>query len=108
MDKSDVVETVRPVSDSFENHLQGRDPQWQPGFWVRFPWIGFIALFTVLLCVVGSIITLVLSDGASSTHWPEDIAPNVILSGMNNVANFCFAIAIGRSTTFSPSYGWYQ
>lgn len=41
---------------------------------------------------------LEVSDGKiqGKGHWPERIAPNVILSAMNNLQNMCFGIAIGN------------
>ena len=100
MGKVEVTETVRPISqpstDSENAEGQVQDPKWAPGFIARFPWIGFGALVMVLLCVVGSIVTLVTSNGKSQTYWKKQLAPNVLLSIMNNVANICFSIAIGR------------
>ena len=98
MEKKNVIETIRPISLSsdFERPAESsEDSKWQPGFWARFPWIGFGALLTVILCVIGSVVTLFTSNGTSETQWPEKIAPNVLLTIMNNIANICFSIAIG-------------
>ena len=102
MGKTEVTETVRPVSSlsDVENAtMQVQQDEWKPGFWARFPWIGFGALLTVILCVVGSVVILETSNGKSETHWPQKIAPNVLLTIMNNVANICFSIAIGKACT---------
>ncbi|GAB7351795.1 hypothetical protein MBLNU459_g2368t1 [Dothideomycetes sp. NU459] len=92
-----ATEEVRPIDESLSdngNHFSS--PFWAPGFVARFPWLGFGALFTVLLCTVGSVLTLVLSNNRSQTHWPKQIAPNVIIGGLNNLANIMFGIAIGN------------
>lgn len=73
------------------------DSEWLPGFWVRFPWLGLGALTIALVACIGEMIVLVTSNGRSVVHWPEKIAPNVILSALNNLANICFSIAIGES-----------
>lgn len=94
-----VIETVRPVtSTSDEEQLaqQHQDPAWQPGFFAQFPVMGFASLVIALCCAAGSVATLLISDGKSQTHWPEKLAPNVILSGLNSVANICYGIAIGE------------
>lgn len=94
-----VVETIRPVESAFSDEEHGgqmEDAKWRPGFFNQFPTLGFTALVIALLCAAGSVITLMLSNGKSQTHWPEKLAPNVILSGLNSVANICYGIAIGQ------------
>lgn len=76
------------------------DPKWRPGFIARFPWIGFIALLTVLSCAISSVIILEHANLKSQTQWPEQIAPNVLLSIMNSLANISFSIAIGEVLDF--------
>lgn len=97
-----IFETVQPLS--YSEGLEGErqhitDPNWTPGFRARFPWIGFGALFTILLCAASSCIILYFANGRSQTQWPEQIAPNVLLTIMNNIANICFGIAIGNIPT---------
>ncbi|KAI5206123.1 hypothetical protein E4T39_02601 [Aureobasidium subglaciale] len=77
------------------------DPQWQPGKRARFPWTGFTALMTVVFCAICSVIVLLLSDGKSTLRWPEKIAPSIILSGFNGVANICFGIAIANGVAIT-------
>lgn len=95
IEKKQPTATVRPVPD-FTDSEKGDHTEWTPGYLARFPWLGMGALFTVILCAIGSILTLVLSNGKSQTHWPEKLAPNVILGGLNNLANIMFGIAIGN------------
>jgi hypothetical protein len=50
----------------------------------------------VLVCSAASVVVLVTSNHQSVTKWPKDVAPNVLISIMNNVENICFIIAIGK------------
>lgn len=50
----------------------------------------------VLVCSAASVIVLVTSNHVSVSHWPQKIAPNVLLNIMSNVENICFTIVIGR------------
>lgn len=77
------------------------DQHWKPGFSNRFPWLGFGALVFVLVAAGACVLTLSLANGVSQRRWPEAIAPNVIVSVLNNVANLCFGIAISQYTSFS-------
>jgi hypothetical protein len=100
MEKQEFNYSVRPVSSSdgpSEGQHDHNDQGWSPGVRARFPWMGFGALLTVLLCAGGSIAVLVTSNGKSQNDWPEEIAPNVLLNVMTSIANICFAIAIGMS-----------
>lgn len=58
--------------------------------------LGFGSLMIIVVCMVGSIVVLVTSDDVSQNSWPKKIAPNVILSGLNNVANIFFTVAIAN------------
>lgn len=96
-EKKSATEQVRPVSDA-STDIEGvfSDPNWTPGYISRFPWLGLSALSTVLLCAAASVVTLEISDGKSQSNWPEKLAPNVILGGLNSLANIMFGIAIGN------------
>lgn len=102
-DEKILIETIRPIESPYSDHdhseKQLQEPRWTPGFFAQFPWLGFGALFTVLLCASASVVTLMVSDGKSERHWPQKLAPNVILSGLNSVANICFSMAIGTCET---------
>ena len=60
--KPEVQPTVTALSQSGpprSNRRYFRHPRhipepWRTGFWVRFPWRGFAALFTILLCLLPS------------------------------------------------------
>jgi hypothetical protein len=96
--KKTATAAVRPVSSpgsDDESVESSSDPQWAPGFVARFPWLGFGALFVVLLTSVGSILTLMLSRDRSERDWVKQLPPNVILGQMNNISNLCFGLAIG-------------
>lgn len=97
-EKKAASQYIRPVSSpgSNEDIESYADPSWAPGFWVRFPWLGFGALVVVLITSGVSVLTLMLSNGKSESQWVKQLPPNVILNQMNNVANLCFALAIGK------------
>lgn len=73
-----------------------QDSHWKPGFANRFPYLGFGSLVVVLICAVGAVLNLSLSNGVSQSRWPAAIAPNVIISILNSVANLAFGIAISK------------
>ncbi|KAF2103501.1 hypothetical protein NA57DRAFT_72475 [Rhizodiscina lignyota] len=75
--------------------------EWTPGFWAQFPKIGLGALLVALIACVGEVIILVTSDGKSQSKWPHRVAPNVLLSISNSVANICFSIAIGNGVAIA-------
>ena len=104
-EKKVLTETIKPVetpySDLDSSEQQLEEAQWSPGFFAQFPWLGFGALVMALLCAIASVVTLLLSHGKSQRHWPQKLAPNVILSGLNSAANICFSIAIGQCCTGS-------
>jgi len=97
--EKEVVETIQPVEspltdpDQSENQLE--EPEWKPGFFRQFPVLGFAALCVALMCAIAELIVLQVSNNESDRHWPKKLAPNVILSGLNSVANICFSMAIG-------------
>ncbi|KAI5362810.1 hypothetical protein Slin15195_G101910 [Septoria linicola] len=72
------------------------DPDWKPGYMNRFPWLGFGSLVVVLLCAIACVLTLVFAQGKSESEWPEQIAPNVIITVLNSCANLAFGIAISN------------
>jgi hypothetical protein len=69
----------------------------------RFPWVGIGALCGVLVCLTGSISILVISNDRTQTQtlgqvaWPEAVAPNVLVSICNSIANFLFGVAISKT-----------
>ena len=104
MESKEAVHDIEAISatSNAEEPQQLRklhDPEWQTGFWLRFPWIGFSSLLTVLVCCAGSIVILVTSDGASQTKWGGRLTPNILLAAMNGIANICLSVAVGRSTS---------
>ncbi|EME85046.1 uncharacterized protein MYCFIDRAFT_83076 [Pseudocercospora fijiensis CIRAD86] len=75
---------------------------WQPGFFAQFPWLGIGALGGVLACLIAAVVVLVCSNHKTQTRtahhrpWPKAVAPNVLISIFNSVANICFGIAISN------------
>lgn len=81
--------------EKVESHADLKEANWRPGYLVRFPWIGVGCLLLVLLCGIGCLITLVVADGTAKVHWGR-LAPNVIVSILNSVANLAFGLAISN------------
>lgn len=90
----EVTVAEQSISQTDTSSLES---SWEPGFWNRFPWIGFGALAAAVACCIGELIVLVTSNGKSVSQWPQRVGPSVILSGLNSVANICFTVAIGVS-----------
>ena len=82
LDKKAPTATVteKSISDDETAH----PAEWKPGVLPRFPWLGLGSLFMVLLCLVGSVVTLCVSDGRSQTFWPKDLPPSVIIQGLSS------------------------
>ena len=72
------------------------EQSWQPGFWNRFPWLGCSALLTVMLASASAVFVLILSDGKPENKWSKLLPPNVVLAGLNNVANIAIGVAVGQ------------
>ncbi|KIW02243.1 hypothetical protein, variant [Verruconis gallopava] len=92
--------------------------QWKPGVKARFPWIGALAIFTILLCIASCGIILGTSDGKFRNQWPAyerwkwvskykkwrvraQIEPHVLLAIINTVSNLSLAIAIGQGVAIA-------
>ena len=107
MEKKTVpTEKIREVPPSLSDaELASSNDDWQPGFWRHFPWLGSFSIIIIILCTLGSVLVLVLSDDVSDRHWrPRKLPPSVWLSGFNNISNIFFGVAIGkdRYRFFSP------
>lgn len=102
IEKKGATEQIRPIEESSSDDNSALShPSWTPGFIARFPTIGLGALFGILVCAAGSVATLTLSNNVSQTHWPAKIAPNVIIGGLNNLANLLFGIAIANGVAIA-------
>ena len=91
---------INTVSLDSEERAFG-NPQWKTGLKARFPWTGFIALFTIVLCAHSSLVVLLVSDGKRQKHWAEKIGPSVLLSAFNGIANICFGVAIANGVAIT-------
>ncbi|KAF7192985.1 hypothetical protein HII31_05676 [Pseudocercospora fuligena] len=102
------VTYATPVAATDEELEKGEGGQgeehahWQPGFFAQFPWLGIGALGGVLACLIAAVVVLVCSNHKTQTRtahhrpWPKAVAPNVLISIFNSVANICFGIAISN------------
>lgn len=69
--KHGLAITVEETSPDYEPEDRTKSAyRWQPGFKARFPWIGFIAIKVVLLCISLSIVVLGTSDLKTQEQWP--------------------------------------
>lgn len=100
MSDSKKIPQVNTVSLDSEERAFG-DPEWKTGLKARFPWTGFIALFTIILCANSSLIVLLVSDGKRQRHWAEKVGPSVLLSAFNGIANICFGVAIANGVAIT-------
>jgi hypothetical protein len=100
MSSTKEIPQVNTVSLDSEERTFG-DPQWKTGMKARFPWTGFTALCTILLCANSSVIILLLTDGHKKQKWAEKIGPSVWLSAFNGIANICFGIAIANGVAIT-------
>ncbi|KAF2793182.1 hypothetical protein K505DRAFT_306284 [Melanomma pulvis-pyrius CBS 109.77] len=78
---------------------------WKPGFWIRFPWWGFGALFTVVLLTGVSAGILLASDGSTIDSWTvgdDNAQLQVYISVIEMIMNFLilFALAEGMVIRF--------
>jgi hypothetical protein len=99
---STIKETPQVNTVSLDNEERAfGDPQWRTGMKARFPWTGFTALCTILLCANSSVIILLVTDGRKEEPWAEKIGPSVWLSAFNGIANICFGIAIANGVAIT-------
>jgi ABC-type phosphate transport system permease subunit len=96
-----------------ENH---EHVQWETGFWKRFPWIGALAILTMLVCIAMDGVILGTSNGQYQQQWPAhqqwdmlsekwkkktQVAPHVLLAIVNTITNVALAIAIGHGVAIA-------
>lgn len=67
---------------------------WQPGLWSRFPWLAAICLVCSVLLSITATIVLNMADKTVVSHWDKRIAPNVIITILNNTSGICIAVAV--------------
>jgi hypothetical protein len=89
---------------------------WETGFWKRFPWIGAVAIFTMLVCIAMDGVILGTSHDKFREEWPahqkwsfvsekwkrvSQIEPHVLLAIVNTITNVALAIAIGHGVAIA-------
>lgn len=116
-----VLDAQSPTPRKYFRHPRHFLEPWRPGFWRRFPWWGFGALFMVVLCMYmlcGTLSHLLIkpvtgvsagillaSDGSTIDSWTvrEDKAQlQVYISVIEMIMNFLilFALAEGMVIRF--------
>ena len=94
-EKSKTVHAT--IHEDVESDAGLEKPVWKPGFVAQFPTLGACALLTALICTISAIVVLYVSNNQSETKHPWNwLAPNVILGGLNSVANVALTVAIGK------------
>ncbi|KAK5076575.1 hypothetical protein LTR64_005945 [Lithohypha guttulata] len=95
MEKRTATTTVSVVDGEKEDHEIDTLSNWLPGYWHRFPFIGATALLCIAVLACIALGVLVGSDGASTTHWPQRVAPSIVLAAINAISSLCLTVAIG-------------
>lgn len=94
--KADV--TPSPSRDYFRLPRHMLEP-WVTGFWLRFPWWGFGAIFLILLLTGGSTSILLISHGTSPEAWKignDDAQPQIYLSVLDMIINLLMFVALAE------------
>ncbi|KAK7530142.1 uncharacterized protein J3D65DRAFT_146901 [Phyllosticta citribraziliensis] len=93
-------DTTRSVDDA--NDINSRlSAYWIPGFWARFPFVGFAAVLAYLGAAAGVVAVLLSSDGEITDTWGWGHAPNTYLSILSIVMNMLLSFAFAQGLTLS-------
>lgn len=100
------LETVSAtVTDTIESDqvdlAHSASSSWTPGFWPRFPWVGFGCLFGTVMLSAASVFVLAVSNHKGYSQWNQKIAPHIILSIFNGLATLCIAVAVANGATIA-------
>ena len=110
-------------SRQYFRHPRHIPAPWKPGFWIRFPWLGFGAVLSILLCMGKQILgynaglandrtvtgvnagILLASDGSNPNHWKigsDNAQPSVYVSIFEMITIFLtlFALTNGMVIKF--------
>jgi hypothetical protein len=77
-----VAVEERDASSSTADSIE----HWKTGVKARFPWLGFSAILTVLLCVAFTIVILITSNGKAQEEWPGE-PRNEVTGSCKSIAN---------------------
>ncbi|KAF2729902.1 hypothetical protein EJ04DRAFT_568248 [Polyplosphaeria fusca] len=109
-EKKAPIESVKGLSDSSDEStksLTGRDgpaETWIPGFWNRFPWVGFAGMCLVLVGMGCTIAVLCISNDKQVDKWPisgRTVTPNVLVNLCNQIANLGLLTLVGQGLAIS-------
>lgn len=67
---------------------------WAPRAHRHVPWLAFLALITVVLCIGAAVILLEVANGQVTRHWK--FAPTVYLAILSTIANICLSYAFSK------------
>lgn len=101
MEKRDPITTLTAVDSEKEDQQVDTVSKWLPGYWHRFPYVGAFSLLCIAALACIGLGVLIGSDGASTTRWPQRIAPNVILALVTAISNLCLTVAVGEGVAIA-------
>jgi Protein of unknown function (DUF3176) len=95
--RSNSTENLLEKTPSVTIHpLEAAGDRWASGIFRRLPYLGIIALFTVILCAGADAVILYTSDGKEVDTWT--VSPSVILAILSAVANICLRLALAQGS----------
>ena len=69
-EKNTTTITVDECEPSQDVEAGSAAEHWKPGLAARFPWIGVLALLTILVCMGMVVLVLITSDNKAQDEWP--------------------------------------
>jgi hypothetical protein len=90
------IELLQPLTAQGENRPPSPSSPWKPGFWVRLPWDGVVALLASLAAMIVMVSILVVSNETDVNTW--NVSPAVFLATASTVANIALVFALQRGT----------
>ena len=90
--------------------------QWETGFWKRFPWVGGLAILTMLVCLAMDGVIMGTSNNKFREQWPahqkwsfisrewkvkSQVEPHVLLAIVNTVTNVALGVAIAHGVAIA-------
>jgi hypothetical protein len=87
-DKSSVTVLTKEVDEDARNHTKA-PIDWHTGVRARFPWLGFGALMTIMVCISMTIVIMKTSHGKTRDQWPGTLSAKQLPRSLTNI---CFSV----------------
>lgn len=99
----DVVDQIEAKLDQTAARVEEKITklQAQHKYLRNFPWIGLLALITVLMCGAGAFVVLWTVDNRTQAHWIPHITPNMAVTILNSVSTIALGIAISQGVAIN-------